>query len=109
MRLDELALREGVLEVKRRVDAAIAELSGDDGEPIVETPNRLLRLVARKRRRGLRIGSHAVLARRLARLEAEVADPDGAASTLPGRDRELDGAHLLRRPAGPGAPGEVEA
>jgi hypothetical protein len=31
--------------VKRRVDAAIAELSGEDGEPIVETPNRLLRLV----------------------------------------------------------------
>jgi hypothetical protein len=31
--------------VKRRVDAAIAELSGEDGEPIVETPNRILRLV----------------------------------------------------------------
>ena len=45
VRLDELGLRDGVLEVKRRVDAAIAELSGDDGEPIVETPNRLLRLV----------------------------------------------------------------
>jgi len=45
VRLDELGLREGVLEVKRRVDAAIAELSGGDGEPIVETPNRLLRLV----------------------------------------------------------------
>jgi hypothetical protein len=45
VRLDELGLREGVLEVKRRVDAAIAELSGDDGEPIVETPSRLLRLV----------------------------------------------------------------
>jgi hypothetical protein len=45
VRLDELGLREGVLEVKRRVDAAIAELTGDDGEPIVETPNRLLRLV----------------------------------------------------------------
>jgi hypothetical protein len=45
VRLDELGLREGVLEVKRRVDAAIAELSGEDGEPIVETPNRLLRLV----------------------------------------------------------------
>ena len=45
VRLDELGLREGVVEVKRRVDAAIAELSGDDGEPIVETPNRLLRLV----------------------------------------------------------------
>jgi hypothetical protein len=45
VRLDELGLREGVLEVKRRVDAAIAELSGEDGEPIVETPSRLLRLV----------------------------------------------------------------
>jgi hypothetical protein len=45
VRLDELGLREGVLEVKRRVDATIAELSGDNGEPIVETPNRLLKLV----------------------------------------------------------------
>jgi hypothetical protein len=45
VRLDELRLREGVLEVKRRVDATIAELSGEDGEPIVETPNRLLRIV----------------------------------------------------------------
>ena len=45
VRLDELGLREGVLEVKRRVDATISELSGDNGEPIVETPNRLLKLV----------------------------------------------------------------
>ena len=45
VRLDELGLREGVLEVKARVDASIAELSGDDGEPIVETPSRLLRVV----------------------------------------------------------------
>jgi hypothetical protein len=45
VRLGELGLREGVLDVKRRVDAAIAELSGEDGEPIVETPNRLLRIV----------------------------------------------------------------
>ena len=45
VRLGELGLREGVLEVKRRVDAAIAELSGADGEPIVETPSRLLRVV----------------------------------------------------------------
>jgi hypothetical protein len=44
-RLDELGLRRGVLEVKQRVDAAIAELSGDDGEPVVETPSRWLRLV----------------------------------------------------------------
>ncbi|HZT94443.1 MAG TPA: hypothetical protein VE985_08205 [Gaiellaceae bacterium] len=45
VRLDELGLREGVVEVKQRVDDAIAELSGEDGEPIVETPGRLLRLV----------------------------------------------------------------
>jgi hypothetical protein len=37
-----------VLEVKRRVDASIAELSGEDGEPIVEMPNRFLRLVGPK-------------------------------------------------------------
>ena len=48
VRLDELGLREGVLEVKRRVDASIAELSGENGEPILETPNRLLRLVGPK-------------------------------------------------------------
>jgi hypothetical protein len=48
VRLDELGLREGVLDVKARVDASIAELSGEDGEPIVETPNRLLRLVGPK-------------------------------------------------------------
>ncbi|HET9116451.1 MAG TPA: hypothetical protein VFN33_10180 [Gaiellaceae bacterium] len=48
VRLDELGLREGVLEVKRRVDAAITELSGEDGEPILETPNRLMRIVGPK-------------------------------------------------------------
>jgi hypothetical protein len=48
VRLDELGLREGMLEVKRRVDAAIAELSDEDGEPIVETPSRLLRIVGPK-------------------------------------------------------------
>jgi hypothetical protein len=48
VRLDELGLRDGVLEVKRRVDAAIAELSGENGEPIVETPNRFVRLVGPK-------------------------------------------------------------
>jgi len=48
VRLDELGLRQGVLEVKGRVDASIAELSGEDGEPIVETPNRFLRLVGPK-------------------------------------------------------------
>ena len=45
VRLGELGLREGVLEVKRRVGAAIAELSGDDGEPIVEQPSRFMRIV----------------------------------------------------------------
>jgi hypothetical protein len=48
VRLGELGLREGVLEVKRRVDASIAELSGEDGEPIVEMPNRLMRIVGPK-------------------------------------------------------------
>ena len=48
VRLGELGLREGVLEVKHRVDASIAELSGEDGEPLVETPNRLMRIVGPK-------------------------------------------------------------
>jgi hypothetical protein len=48
VRLGELGLREGVIEVKQRVDTAIAELSGEDGEPIVETPNRLMRIVGPK-------------------------------------------------------------
>jgi len=48
VRLDELGLREGMLEVKRRVDVAIAELSGEDGEPLVETPSRLLRILGPK-------------------------------------------------------------
>jgi hypothetical protein len=48
VRLDELGLREGVLAVKGRVNASIAELSSEDGEPIVETPNRFLRLVGPK-------------------------------------------------------------
>jgi hypothetical protein len=48
VRLDELGLREGVLEVKARVDASIVELSSEDGEPIVETPNRFLRFVGPK-------------------------------------------------------------
>src|SRR4051812_35382506 len=59
VRLDELGLREGVVEVKRRVDAAIAELSGEDGEPIVETPSRLLRIVGPK---GLRLAGASRLA-----------------------------------------------
>ena len=48
VRLDELGLREGVLDVKSRVEATIAELSGEDGEPIVERPGRFLRLVGPK-------------------------------------------------------------
>ncbi len=45
VRLDEFGLRTAVIEVKQRVDETIAELSGEDGEPVVQTPNRLLRLV----------------------------------------------------------------
>ena len=45
VRLGELGLREGVLEVKRRVDAAIAELSDEHGNPLMQEPNRLLRLI----------------------------------------------------------------
>jgi len=45
VRLDELGLRAGVLEVRKRVDAAIEELSGENGELIVEAPSRLLRIV----------------------------------------------------------------
>jgi hypothetical protein len=59
VRLDELGLREGVLDVRRRVDASIAELSGKDGEPLVETPNRLLRIVGP---RVLKLASAARLA-----------------------------------------------
>jgi hypothetical protein len=59
VRLDELGLREGVLEVKRRVDASIVELSGDDGEPIVETPSRWLRFVGP---RAMRLAGAARLA-----------------------------------------------
>ena len=34
-----------MLEVRKRVDAAIEELGGEDGELIVERPSRLLRIV----------------------------------------------------------------
>src|SRR3954471_912664 len=44
VRLDELGLREGVLEVRKRVDAAIEELS-ENGELVVETPSRWVRVV----------------------------------------------------------------
>jgi hypothetical protein len=49
-----------VLDVKRRVDAAVAELTGEDGEPIVETPSRLLRLAGP---RMLRLAGTSRLAR----------------------------------------------
>ena len=75
VRLDELGLREGVLEVKRRVDAAIAELSGEDGEPIVETPNRLLRLVGPKM---LRLAGGSRLAGLRTRIEMKHGPPDCA-------------------------------
>jgi len=45
VRLDELGLRAGVLEVRKRVDAAIEELSDANGELLVETPSRWLRIV----------------------------------------------------------------
>jgi hypothetical protein len=45
VRLDELGLRSGVVEVRKRVDSAIEELSGEDGELLVETPSRWLRVV----------------------------------------------------------------
>jgi hypothetical protein len=45
VRLDELGLRDTVVEVKRRVDAAVAEFTDDDGEPIVEIPGRLMRAI----------------------------------------------------------------
>lgn len=45
VRLDELGLRDGVLEVKRRVDAAVAEFTDENREPIVEEPGRLIRTV----------------------------------------------------------------
>src|SRR5213076_674592 len=50
VRLDELGLREGVLEVKRRVDAAIAELSGKNREPPGEERPRILALGTPARR-----------------------------------------------------------
>ena len=45
VRLGELGLRGGVLDVKQRVDAAVAEFTDADRAPIVQTPGRLLRAV----------------------------------------------------------------
>src|SRR5207245_3980593 len=67
------------------------------------------RLVAGERGGGLDIGWDAVLDGRLPLLEAEVVDPERPAPALPRRDRELDGAHLLRLPGLRGAPGEAQA
>jgi hypothetical protein len=44
VRLDELGLRAGVVEVRQRVDATIEELS-ENGELVVETPSRWVRVV----------------------------------------------------------------
>ncbi len=43
VRLDELGLRECVLDVRRRVDVAVTRYTDDDRRPIVETPNVLVR------------------------------------------------------------------
>src|SRR2546423_3147354 len=45
VRLATLGLREGVVEGEGRVDAAIAEVSGDAGGPVVATPGRPPRMV----------------------------------------------------------------
>lgn len=43
VRLDELGLREGVLDVKHRVDRAVAELTDERRTPIVEAPGPVFR------------------------------------------------------------------
>jgi hypothetical protein len=43
VRLDELGLRECVLDVRRRVDEAVARYTDDERRPIVETPNVIVR------------------------------------------------------------------
>lgn len=45
VRLDELGLRDAVLDIRARVERAVGEFTGPDGTPIVESPNRLLRAV----------------------------------------------------------------
>jgi hypothetical protein len=45
VRLAELGLGDGVRDVKRRVDLAVAEFTDGDREPIVEQPNRFFRTV----------------------------------------------------------------
>ena len=43
-RLSELGLRDGVRDVRRRVDAAVAEFTDADGEPVVRRPGPLFRI-----------------------------------------------------------------
>ena len=43
VRLDELGLADGVRDVKRRVDRAVAEFTDAEGRPIIDEPSRLLR------------------------------------------------------------------
>jgi hypothetical protein len=43
VRLDELGLRDCVLDVRRRVDIAVTQYTDDERRPIVETPNVLVR------------------------------------------------------------------
>ena len=46
VRLDELGMREGVLDIKRRVEAAVAEFTDAERRPIVETPGPVARRLA---------------------------------------------------------------
>jgi len=43
VRLGELGLRDGVLDVKRRVDAAVAEFTDENREPIIQPPGPFVR------------------------------------------------------------------
>jgi hypothetical protein len=43
VRLDELGLRECVLDVRRRVEEAVVRYTDDERRPIVETPNVIVR------------------------------------------------------------------
>ncbi len=45
VRLDELGLRDGVADIRRRVEAAVSEFTGEDGEPVVALPGRVLRTI----------------------------------------------------------------
>jgi len=43
VRLDELGLTDGVRDVKRRVDRAVAEFTDAEGRPLIEEPGRMMR------------------------------------------------------------------